>query len=685
MSLFEDVVFYLGRKQAVARLSAESGSDNGEAVRVGVVLSLPVVIGNLRRWLQDDEQARWFGESVATVSPSLAADVDALLGADSVTDLANDVLDLLLGEDAPRIVQLLARRAELGESAAAQLLSITTSATLAHLATRYQTTPDPATLQHDLAGEERDLEGAGWQPWVEESLAKESTLVTLEDWKRERSHESDFAASRADVDLAEAEAEGASGAYGAVPVQTGVERDRAVPADSAAGAYPPPAAAARPSGTGGPSDGGAALRGPSANGGGPPDHLLDHPDPFGRPATGAEVPHSAALGTPSPMAWEEDGNWLSQRGGLLLAGAAAIVIGLLAFALLRGGDDDPANDVAAEEGAAADDAGSPTTDAVSDDAEASGGDGTATPESASAADAPVGPRSLVVPLVDPLGITDGSGTATFDFDPATGEICYEFTVVGVASPYDGHIHVGPAGVKGGIVVDFGLLNGDTSGCVANSPAGTTAILTDLGGHYAEFHDADGVATVRAQLAEAASGVTPEEAAAQNPDGAFARIEPGEIVLTGEVPDQETIDKYLETFADLDPNSIQIVNELVIVPGAPRPSGRIVVDDTVLFDFDSAELADTDSTVLDDLATLFRARPAWAMTVVGHTDSLGTDVYNLELSLERANAVRDALVEAGVSPDALIVRGAGSTEPIAPNDTEQGRSQNRRIVVEVIPG
>jgi outer membrane protein OmpA-like peptidoglycan-associated protein len=74
-----------------------------------------------------------------------------------------------------------------------------------------------------------------------------------------------------------------------------------------------------------------------------------------------------------------------------------------------------------------------------------------------------------------------------------------------------------------------------------------------------------------------------------------------------------------------------------------------------------------------------------MTVVGHTDSLGTDVYNLELSLQRANAVRSALVEAGVSPDALTVEGAGSTAPIAPNDTEEGRSQNRRIEVEVIPG
>ncbi|MGI9616756.1 MAG: OmpA family protein [Acidimicrobiales bacterium] len=670
MSLFEDVVFYLGRKQAVARLSAESGGDNGEAVRVGVVLSLPVVIGNLRRWLQDDEQARWFGESVAKVSPSLATDVDALLGADSVNDLANDVLDLLLGEDAPRIVELLARRAQLREGVVARLLLITTSATLAHLSTRYPTVPEPATLQDDFAAEERDLEAAGWKPWVEESLAKPQTLVTLEEWKRERALESGLVASSVDVDLAQAER--ASGAYSAAPVHTGVDQDRAFSADGVSGAYPPPAAAARLSGSGDLNDGDVALGGPGAN---------DHPDPFGGSPAGSALPHSTALGTPSPMAWEEEGNWLSDRRGLLLAGAAAIVVGLLAFALLRGGDDDPATDVAAEEGADGE-AASPTTNASADDSVVSGSDSTATPD---AANSPVGPRSLVVPLVDPLGITEGSGTASFDFDPATGEICYDFAVVGVTSPYDGHIHVGPAGVKGGIVVDFGLLNGDTTGCIANSPAGTTAILNDLGGHYAEFHDADGVATVRAQLAEAASGVTPEEATAQNPDGAFARIEPGELVLTGEVPDQETIDKYLETFADLDPASITIVNELVIVPGAPRPSGRIVVDDTVLFDFDSSELADTDSTVLSDLATLFRARPAWSMTVVGHTDSLGTDVYNLELSLERANAVRDALIDAGVSPDVLIVRGAGSTEPIGPNDTEQGRSQNRRIEVEVIPG
>jgi outer membrane protein OmpA-like peptidoglycan-associated protein len=169
------------------------------------------------------------------------------------------------------------------------------------------------------------------------------------------------------------------------------------------------------------------------------------------------------------------------------------------------------------------------------------------------------------------------------------------------------------------------------------------------------------------------------------EGAFVVIEAGTLTLAGEVPDQETADELLASFSDIDLGPTRLVDELQIVESAPPPSGRIVVDEAILFGFDSAQLTDPDSTVFHDLAMIFVARPSWTMTVVGHTDSMGAHDYNMDLSLRRASAVRDALVAAGVSPAALAVDGAGDTEPVAPNDTVEGRALNRRIEIIVSSG
>jgi OOP family OmpA-OmpF porin len=120
-----------------------------------------------------------------------------------------------------------------------------------------------------------------------------------------------------------------------------------------------------------------------------------------------------------------------------------------------------------------------------------------------------------------------------------------------------------------------------------------------------------------------------------------------------------------------------VNDLVLDESADRPTGLITVADSILFDVDSADL-ESGSEVIEDLALLFTARSDWVMTITGHTDSAGDDVYNLELSLARASAVRDALVELGVEAERLRTVGAGSTSPVASNDTENGRQLNRRI-------
>ena len=68
-----------------------------------------------------------------------------------------------------------------------------------------------------------------------------------------------------------------------------------------------------------------------------------------------------------------------------------------------------------------------------------------------------------------------------------------------------------------------------------------------------------------------------------------------------------------------------------------------------------------------------------LTIIGHTDSKGTDAYNMALGMRRAVAVRDKLIEFGLDPARVLsVESRGESEPIAPNDTEQGRFENRRI-------
>lgn len=105
--------------------------------------------------------------------------------------------------------------------------------------------------------------------------------------------------------------------------------------------------------------------------------------------------------------------------------------------------------------------------------------------------------------------------------------------------------------------------------------------------------------------------------------------------------------------------------------------------TTTFAFDSAELSDADKAELDRLAEIL-ANPKLsfvAASVDGYTDSVGSDKYNEKLSQRRAQAVVDYLKAKGVSMiDNVTVRGLGEADPVADNSTEDGRAQNRRVVL-----
>lgn len=73
-----------------------------------------------------------------------------------------------------------------------------------------------------------------------------------------------------------------------------------------------------------------------------------------------------------------------------------------------------------------------------------------------------------------------------------------------------------------------------------------------------------------------------------------------------------------------------------------------------------------------------------MRVVGHTDSVGSDAYNMDLSNRRANAVNNLLVQRGVADSRIDIVGYGKTMPVATNDTEAGRQKNRRVEIKIVP-
>jgi len=121
--------------------------------------------------------------------------------------------------------------------------------------------------------------------------------------------------------------------------------------------------------------------------------------------------------------------------------------------------------------------------------------------------------------------------------------------------------------------------------------------------------------------------------------------------------------------------------VVIAPEPAAPPKKLVLEG-VNFDFDKAALRQEDIAGLDkDVATL----KAWGdvdIEVAGHTDSRGSDKYNMNLSRQRAEAVRNFLVGKGVSADRLTAKGYGESQPVADNATDEGRFKNRRV--ELVP-
>jgi outer membrane protein OmpA-like peptidoglycan-associated protein len=104
---------------------------------------------------------------------------------------------------------------------------------------------------------------------------------------------------------------------------------------------------------------------------------------------------------------------------------------------------------------------------------------------------------------------------------------------------------------------------------------------------------------------------------------------------------------------------------------------------IFFEFNSSDLLTVSFTELDRLSEILLEKPSLRIEIRGHTDNVGSESYNKSLSIKRAQAVYDYLILKGVQKSRMKYRGFGNKVPIAENDTEEGRSQNRRVEIIIV--
>ena len=117
----------------------------------------------------------------------------------------------------------------------------------------------------------------------------------------------------------------------------------------------------------------------------------------------------------------------------------------------------------------------------------------------------------------------------------------------------------------------------------------------------------------------------------------------------------------------------------------EPRGLVItLTGSVLFGSGQSALLPESRNRLDQVATALLTTKERNLVVEGHTDARGSESYNFDLSQRRAEAVRSFLIQSGYQPDKILARGMGKSHPIADNSTPEGRANNRRVEIIVVP-
>lgn len=176
----------------------------------------------------------------------------------------------------------------------------------------------------------------------------------------------------------------------------------------------------------------------------------------------------------------------------------------------------------------------------------------------------------------------------------------------------------------------------------------------------------------------------DSSAAGSAIGATATVrEDGRVYFEGAFRSQDEADRFVSRAAEVF-GAEAIVEDYTIDPNAPAPAaGDVALDKPVLFETGSATIHPAYVPFLEACGDILKLNPHITMSIAAFTDSVGDEDFNLELSQQRAQAIVDFYRNLDVDPDQLVGSGFGEAIPVADNDTEEGRAENRRAMLQLL--
>lgn len=144
--------------------------------------------------------------------------------------------------------------------------------------------------------------------------------------------------------------------------------------------------------------------------------------------------------------------------------------------------------------------------------------------------------------------------------------------------------------------------------------------------------------------------------------------------------QKSAAESQQSAKDAQAKSEELARQLAELQARPTERGMVLTMGDVLFDYNKADVKAGGMRVISKLAKFLEKYPERTIQIEGHTDSTGSDAYNLKLSEQRAESVKRALMYEGIKRDRMTTLGYGEQFPIASNATSSGRQQNRRVEI-----
>lgn len=193
---------------------------------------------------------------------------------------------------------------------------------------------------------------------------------------------------------------------------------------------------------------------------------------------------------------------------------------------------------------------------------------------------------------------------------------------------------------------------------------------------------DDVAEPTEDDAVADAGDTYSPAVPAGAEGNYSVLSRGKLYLRGEIPSPLIEIGAVNALEEILGEG-NVIAEYVINPDAPFEMGSasdVFIEDTVLFQFASAEIAPDFYPLLGLGVVLMQVQDGVTIEIYGHTDSAGSDETNLTLSQERVDAVKAFWISQGADASRITAIGRGETEPVADNSTPEGQQLNRRVEI-----